>query len=373
MQQQRTRPPLFVTRWENKIMRKKKVMALFAPLVFVFVSACTPPMPPDVLAAIAEQEVTCIPGEVKVGVDAKTSPLIQSAIDLYITSCELSTVTLVQDSADADIVIFDNTAARLPICSTSVAAVPLVVEGAGIALNYSGATSLNFDAEVLSKIYSGQITDWADPAIAALNPESELISLPIVLMGPNLVNSSILSFEQWMKNLGASDFQVKVAQPAETLEQLVESFTTTDGALGIFPADLISNNAFTVGSVAVPEGSAVFDIETMTSAGTQVKSELNGDVLTATFDPSIAVAAAEGTDSVSIPWQAISWLNLAICKPDDVNIGARAFARFLLRQDAQGQFSVLGYVPLEESLRLNAAGIIGKTLPTPTGIATPAE
>jgi ABC-type phosphate transport system substrate-binding protein len=354
-------------------MRKKKVMALFAPLVFVFVSACTPPMPPDVLAAIAEQEVTCIPGEVKVGVDAKTSPLIQSAIDLYITSCELSTVTLVQDSADADIVIFDNTAARLPICSTSVAAVPLVVEGAGIALNYSGATSLNFDAEVLSKIYSGQITDWADPAIAAINPESELISLPIVLMGPNLVNSSILSFEQWMKNLGASDFQVKVAQPAETLEQLVESFTTTDGALGIFPADLISNNAFTVGSVAVPEGSAVFDIETMTSAGTQVKSELNGDVLTATFDPSIAVAAAEGTDSVSIPWQAISWLNLAICKPDDVNIGARAFARFLLRQDAQGQFSVLGYVPLEESLRLNAAGIIGKTLPTPTGLATPAE
>ena len=354
-------------------MRKKKVMALFAPLVFVFVSACTPPMPPDVLAAIAEQEVTCIPGEVKVGVDAETSPLIQSAIDLYITSCELSTVTLVQDSADADIVIFDNTAARLPICSTSVAAVPLVVEGAGIALNYSGATSLNFDAEVLSKIYSGQITDWADPAIAAINPESELISLPIVLMGPNLVNSSILSFEQWMKNLGASDFQVKVAQPAETLEQLVESFTTTDGALGIFPADLISNNAFTVGSVAVPEGSAVFDIETMTSAGTQVKSELNGDVLTATFDPSIAVAAAEGTDSVSIPWQAISWINLAICKPDDVNIGARAFARFLLRQDAQGQFSVLGYAPLEESLRLNAAGIIGKTLPTPTGLATPAE
>ena len=354
-------------------MRNKKAIAFLAPLIFVFVSACTPPMPPDVLAAIAEQEVTCIPGEVKVAVDAETSPLIQSAIDLYITSCELSTVTLVQDSLDADIVIFDNTAARLPICSTSVAAVPLVVEGAGIALNYSGATSLNFDADVLSKIYSGQITDWADPAIAALNPESELISLPIVLMGPKVANSSILSFEQWMKNLGASNFQAKVNQPAESLEQLVESFTTTDGALGIFPAELISYNAFTVGSVVVPEGSAVFDIETMSSAGTQVKSELNGDVLTATYDPSIAVASAEGTDSVNIPWQAVSWINLAICKPDDVNIGARAFARFMLRQDAQGQFSVLGFVPLEESLRLNAAGVVGKTLPTPTGLATPAE
>jgi hypothetical protein len=92
-------------------MRNKKAIAFFAPLIFVLVSGCTPPMPPDVLAAIAEQEVTCIPGEVKVAVDAETSPLIQSAIDLYITSCELSTVTLVQDSADADIVIFDNTAA----------------------------------------------------------------------------------------------------------------------------------------------------------------------------------------------------------------------------------------------------------------------
>jgi ABC-type phosphate transport system substrate-binding protein len=354
-------------------MRNKKAIAFLAPLIFVLVSGCTPPMPPDVLAAIAEQEVTCIPGEVKVAVDAETSPLIQSAIDLYITSCELSTVTLVQDSADADIVIFDNTAARLPICSTSVAAVPLVVEGAGIALNYSGATSLNFDADVLSKIYSGQITDWADPAIAALNPESELITLPIVLMGPKVANSSILSFEQWMKNLGASNFQAKVNQPAESLEQLLESFTTTDGALGIFPAEFISANAFTVGSIAVPEGSAVFDIETMSSAGTQVKSELNGDVLTATFDPSIAVTSAEGTDSVNIPWQAVSWINLAICKPDDVNIGARAFARFMLRQDAQGQSSVLGFVPLEESLRLNAAGVVGKTLPTPSGLATPAE
>jgi ABC-type phosphate transport system substrate-binding protein len=192
-------------------------------------------------------------------------------------------------------------------------------------------------------------------------------------MGPKVANSSILSFEQWMKNLGASNFQAKVNQPAESLEQLLESFTTTDGALGIFPAEFISANAFTVGSIAVPEGSAVFDIETMSSAGTQVKSELNGDVLTATFDPSIAVTSAEGTDSVNIPWQAVSWINLAICKPDDVNIGARAFARFMLRQDAQGQSSVLGFVPLEESLRLNAAGVVGKTLPTPSGLATPAE
>ena len=56
-----------------------------------------------------------------------------------------------------------------------------------------------------------------------------------------------------------------------------------------------------------------------------------------------------------------------------MNIGARAFARFLLRQDAQGQFTVLGYVPLEESLRLKAAEIVGKTLPTPSGLATPTE
>jgi len=358
---------------DNQIVRNKKITALLAPLVFILISACTPPMPPDVLAAIAEQEVTCIPGDVKVGVDVATTPLIQSAVDLYVTSCELSTITLVQDGLDADIVIFDNSEARLPICSTSVAAVPFVVEGAGIALNYSGATSLNFDAELLSKIYSGQITDWADPAIAALNPESELISLPIVLMGLTSANNSILSFEQWMKNLGVSNFQVKVTQPAETLEQLAEAFTTTDGSLGIFPAEFISENALTVGSVVVPEGSAVFDIETMSSAGTQVNSELNGDVLTASLDPSIAVASAEGTDQVNVPWQAISWLNLAICKADDVNIGARAFARFLLRQDAQGQFTTLGYVPLEESLRLNAAGIIGKTLPTPTGLATPTE
>lgn len=369
----RTRPPLFVKRWEKKIVRDKKTIALLAPLVFIFISACTPPMPPDVLAAIAEQEVTCIPGDVKVGVDIATTPLIQSAVDLYRTSCELSTVTLVQDALEADIVIFDNSDARLPICSTNVAAVPFVVEGAGIALNYSGATSLNLDANVLSKIYAGQVTDWADPAIAALNPESELVPLPIVLMGMPTSNNSITAFNQWMKNLGESNFEVKVTQPAETTEKLVEAFTNTDGALGIFPAGFITENALTVGSMVVPEGSAVYDIETISSAGTQLKTELTGDTLKVSLDPSVKVSTAEGTSQVNVPWQAISWLNLAICKTDDVNMGARAFARFLLRQDAQGQFTVLGFVPLEESLRLDAAGIIGKTLPTPAGLATPAE
>lgn len=330
-------------------------------------------MPPDVLAAISEQEVTCIPGEINVGVDEATAPLIQAAIDLYVSSCELSKVNLVQVSNDVDLVVYDGTDARLPMCTSSIATVPFVVEGAGIALNYSGATGLNFDAKVLNKIYSGQITDWADPEIAALNPESELIPLPITVISLPDKNNSVKSFEQWMTSLGESGFQVKSEKVFDNKDAVVEAFNSTDGSIGIFPAEFISENAFAVGSVVVPEGIAAFDIETMTSAGTQLKTELSGDVLVASLDPGVKVASAAGTSQVNIPWQAISWLNLAICKPDDVNIGARAFARFLLRQDAQGQFTVLGYVPLEESLRLKAAEIVGKTLPTPSGLATPTE
>ena len=130
----------------------------------------------------------------------------------------------------------------------------------------------------------------------------------------------------------------------------------------------MSENALTGISIKTDEGDVTYDLTSITAASTQSISEINGEIITVSLDPNKEVLAEAGSDVVTLPWQAISWVNLAICKADTTDFKNSATARFFLRQDAQGQLSVFGYGALDESLRLSSAGIVGKNLPLPTEV-----
>lgn len=56
---------------------------------------------------------------------------------------------------------------------------PLYISPIAIIFNIDGVDSLNLDAESLAKIFTGEITKWNDPVIAAQNAETELPDLAI--------------------------------------------------------------------------------------------------------------------------------------------------------------------------------------------------
>lgn len=56
---------------------------------------------------------------------------------------------------------------------------PVQISTIHIIFNIGGVGELTLSAEVLAKIFTGQITNWADPQIAALNPGIALPGLPI--------------------------------------------------------------------------------------------------------------------------------------------------------------------------------------------------
>jgi len=61
--------------------------------------------------------------------------------------------------------------------------IPLVQAPVTVVYNLPGVPSgLRFDGSTLGKIFSGGITSWNDPAIAALNPGMNLPSLPIAVV-----------------------------------------------------------------------------------------------------------------------------------------------------------------------------------------------
>ena len=352
-------------------MRKYKypVSSLFTVSVLsLIISACTPPMPPDVLAAVSEQEVTCAEGQINIALDEFNIPITQSINDLFLTSCPNATINLTSDSATADIVISDGSADSIAICTNPAVQVPVMVESTGVAFNLAGVSGLVLDAQTIDKIYKGEITDWADPAIVELNPEFELTSTPITTIGLNKKTASDLAFVEWMNRLGATGFQNVATTTFETPVELVEELGLTDGAISIMPGSIMSENALSGVSIKTDAGNVAYDLTSITAASTQAVSEINGDIVKVSLDPNKEVLAEAGSDELTLPWQAISWVNLAICKADTTDLKNSATARFFLRQDAQGQLSVYGYGALDESLRLSSAGIVGKNLPLPSGI-----
>ncbi|MGJ0202736.1 phosphate ABC transporter substrate-binding protein PstS [Leucobacter sp. gxy201] len=60
-------------------------------------------------------------------------------------------------------------------CATGdVVEIPAYISPIAIVFNVDGVDSLNMDAATVAGIFSGKITTWNDPAIAALNPDATL-------------------------------------------------------------------------------------------------------------------------------------------------------------------------------------------------------
>ena len=65
------------------------------------------------------------------------------------------------------------------VVGTSPINLPIYISPIAIIFNLDGVEALNLSAEVIAKIFAGQITNWHDPAIAALNDGVALPNLAI--------------------------------------------------------------------------------------------------------------------------------------------------------------------------------------------------
>jgi phosphate transport system substrate-binding protein len=71
-------------------------------------------------------------------------------------------------------------AASGPACDGGNAIdLPVYISPIAVAFNLQGVDELNLSSDVIARIFTGQITQWDDPAIAAANPEAKLPALAI--------------------------------------------------------------------------------------------------------------------------------------------------------------------------------------------------
>jgi phosphate transport system substrate-binding protein len=117
---------------------------------------------------------------------------------------------------------------------------PLVFGPIALAYNLPGVKALVVNADMLAKIFSGAITRWKDPAIAALNRGVALPDMKVMPIYRSDSSGTTDNFQQylvaaapqsWTKGVG-TEFQGGVGEGAQKSAGVVQAVRVTPGAIG---------------------------------------------------------------------------------------------------------------------------------------------
>ena len=333
-------------------MKRAITATVFALIATFSLSACNPPMPPEVIAALAEQSYTCESGEVKVwAVDSVASVATDWQSSVTMNCPEMLITPEASQTADAQIQI----ATGAPV-GTAYASVPFAVDALVFAYNIDGVSGLNLDAAAIEKIFAGQITNWNDPALVKLNPSFNLPDQAI-RFGNQMSASDSSPMTNWLTRLAGHS--VSLASADATLD--------TPGAIILTTYSAATTAAYSMANIVTGKrldtDFAVADGNGLLSAASQWKTLRSATGLSVDLNPQSKPIPPLGLDVAPNPYQAVFAVSMYLVGDD--NLTTRAVARYLLRQDSQGSLSLSSVVPLPEVIRVVALTEVSKGLPTP--------
>lgn len=314
---------------------KKLVAVGLAVFVSLGLTACDPPMPPEILAAEAEKVVKCIDGDLTVATPAAIADVVDSWASSISGACTGMTLTALGAGDETAQAIISMGGEISPAC-TPFATFPIAVDGGVVAFALSDAPNLTLSPANVQDIFSGKIKNWSDPALSASNPDAALPDLPIKIVG-GPQQPVIDSLAAWFKKLG-TDLAPSLAKVA-AVDDGAFLATMAEGDIALTSYSNALYNYSTVAAITVGDSYAVAD-----ALGLQ-----NG------ADASYKAAGGD------FPAYGATYpINIALCGSD--NQIARTVARYLVRQDAQGALGSAVIAPLPNSLRVTTIGLIEKGL-----------
>lgn len=345
-------------------MNKTRLIAPIAVALLALTSltGCTPPMPPEVRAALAEKNYTCVAGSASVDLPHALGDLATSWQDSMISACPEMSFSLAEARDESEIVV-DVTGAAV---SDAYVSVPFALDATVIAVNISGLTEINLSPANIEGILSGKITDWSDESIAKMNPGLGLMAEPIIV-DRRIQENGKQPLVDWLSRLGGGSFD---AARFETVDVLTvdDALMLPEGGIAFLPysvnAEAMWIAAGVVTNAARPIDSAVIpDSDHINSGGSQLRVEKTETAITVKLKPDAKPLAPAGQDNAVAPYQAVYAVPLSLAGSD--NLVARAVARFLLRQDSQGMLGASYLLPIPETVRVEVLDLVsaGLTLP----------
>lgn len=376
------------------------LLSLCLPMSAVMlVSGCTPPMPPDVLAARAEAQVVCQQGDLAVAVpEAFTGSMAAVGMALGAV-CPEQTITEVAVGEPAPIQLTDVAPSSETLrafaeeqCAGSPAlTIPAFAYPVSLAYNIIGVEGLTLTPQAVAGILNGSITSFEDPLITAENDGFDLSGLPpITVLGLEGPQGSVEAMTAWLNQQDPQSWTSGVVATLPTARSLpsnldlIAELTLAEGNVAVIPVFEAMNNVIPSASLPVTgtdeEGTAVDLVVTsddvqltkVGSGATTVTKDEAGN-LTATaavgglpnpgvFDLGASkIVLAEGQPLAG--WPVLGYAHLMVCDSATDPLPL-SFAQYLVRLAGQGALESFGVTPMPEPIRVQTFLPLKVTLAT---------
>lgn len=351
-------------------------------------SACTPPMPPDVLAARAESQIVCGSGNVDVATPVEFTGAMTSVGDALASVCPEQTVTEVPSGTPAPVAVVastpsaedvtDFTAASCP--NDAAIVIPAFAYPVTLAYNVIGLEGLVFTPQAVAGVLSGSVTSWEDPLIANVNPDFDLTGLPeISLMSVESPQGPVEAMTTWLAQqvpdiwTSGISGSLERGQKFATQDDMVLEMTAIEGTMAVLPVFVALNNVLATANLPVKGTDANgVDVDTVITADDVQLYKVGSGATTVTTDdagnifasPAVGGFPAEGNfdlasskivlgaDQALVGWPVEGYAHLIICDDGTNDALPLLFAQYMVRLAGQGSLEIFGVTPLPEPIRV---------------------
>lgn len=231
---------------------------------------------------------------------------------------------------------------------------PLVFGPVALAYNLEGVDKLVLNADLLAKIFQGQITRWNDPAIAALNGGTQLPDTDITPIYRSDSSGTTDNFQKylvaaapqsWTKGAG-SEFQGGAGEGAQKSAGVVQAVQATGGAIGYVEKGFAEQAGVPFAEIDSGAGGVALTDDSTKKAIDAAKFAAEGNDLT------LDLNSLYGTKEAGAYPLVLATYEIVCSKGYDPQTSA-AVKSFLTiaANDGQQNLSPAGYVPLPDRFK----------------------
>jgi len=366
-------------------------------------SACTPPLPPDVLAAQAENTIKCQKGTQSVAVPEDFAGAMDAVSANLAGVCPDQVIQDAAPGETASVQIVDHpptkedVAAFAKTCTGTPIVVPAFGYGVALAYNIIGLEGLILTPEVTAGILDGSITSWEDPKIAEANPGVDLTGLPdIAVASTEAPSGSVEAMTAWLAKAAPKEWTrgevgtLDVGTKFPTVADLTGELTATEGTVAVLPIFEAIANSVPVASVPVKDEIIAPDDTQLQKVGigatTVTKDDkgnmfashaIGGEPVEGSFDLAASkIVLASGQPLLG--WPIVGMAHMIVCD-DPKDPLPLSTAQYIVRLAGQGALEGFGVTPLPEPVRVQTFTPLKVTIATdgatiaPTGSGAPAS
>lgn len=336
---------------------------------------CTPPLPPDVLAAKAENSIACQSGDQPVSVPEAFAGSMMSVSANLQGVCPEQSISEAIPGDPAKVQITESAPTDAERAAFGCPVAPIVVPAfeypVGLAYSIIGLEGLVLTPDVIAGMLNGTITSWEDPAIAAANQGIDLTGLPeIAVLGLDRPSGSVQAMSTWLAQAAPTQWTAGVV---DTLPQATTTYSTEadlmadlvgmEGAIAVIPVVQAVLNAVSVGALPVQD--------VVVSADDTGLAKVGGGALTLTTDEAGNITATPATGGVPVEgnfdiaaskvvladgqpligWPVLGVAHMMVCD-DGSDPLPLSTAQYIVRLAGQGGLETFGVTPLPEPVRI---------------------